>query len=190
MKGASVGYAVSEINKQAKTVLFSANVYTARNMILGIEGATASANIPSSYHMPQPTAPAPISVEIPPHVTVNPPGLSPLLSPLISPNWQHLSNFGQAPPFVGMLQQPQFMYGTMHSLGSSGYHSSLGQVSNGSLEHSRENSTYSTISSISTNPSPMGSPKRDNSPNYQKKEAAAATEPTQVCSFSKGRLVE
>lgn len=145
-------------------------------MVLGIESANVTANIPPSYNMPQPTAPPPISVEIPPHVPVNPPGLSPLLSPLISPNWQHLSNFGQAPPFVGMLQQPQFMYNTMHSVTSSGYHSSLGQVSNGSLEHSRESSTYSSISSITTNPSPMGSPNKNPSPNYQKSDTLTATE--------------
>lgn len=90
-------------------------------MILGIEGAHVSANIPATYHMPQPTPPAPISVEIPPHITVNPPVLSPLLSPLITPTWQHLSAFGQPSPYVSMMQQPHFMYGTMQSLSSSGY---------------------------------------------------------------------
>lgn len=91
-------------------------------MVLGIEGASVSANIPASYNMPQPTPPSQISVEVPPHVTINPPVLSPLLSPLISPTWQHLSNFGQPPSYIGMLQQPHhFMYNTMHTVGSSGY---------------------------------------------------------------------
>lgn len=99
-----------------------ANVYKARCMILGMEGVLVNANIPASYHMPLPTAPVPISLEIPPHVTVNPPLLSPLLSPLISPNWQQFSNFGQPTQFVGMLQQPPYMYNTMQSLtSSSGY---------------------------------------------------------------------
>lgn len=81
-----------------------------------------NANIPASYHMPQATPPAPISVDVQPHVAANPPVLSPLLSPLVSPNWQYPSptTFGQPPPFVGMLHQPQFMYGSLHSLGSSG----------------------------------------------------------------------
>lgn len=51
------------------------------------------------------------------------------------------------------------------------YHSTGAQVTNGSLEYSRESGTYSSISSVSTSPIC--------SPNYQRSEAPM--EGNQVC---------
>lgn len=111
-----------------------------------------------------PEMPSSLSSENPPQLTINPPPMSPLLSPMMAiPLAPPPSPYPhQSAPFVGMMHQPQFMYNMLHgTLSSSGYHSSSGQMSNASLslEHSRESSTYSSISSIGSNASPLGSPR-------------------------------
>ncbi|KAJ8933828.1 hypothetical protein NQ314_013750, partial [Rhamnusium bicolor] len=105
--------------------------------------------------------------------TVIPPPMSPLLSPLISPTWQYptTNNSGpNAPPFVGMVQQPQFLYNVMQqSMGSSGYQSlsQISQLSASSLSLEQSRGGDSTVSTISTNgSSPLASPRNSLSPNY------------------------
>lgn len=135
----------------------SANIYKARNVILGITGSSLTADIPSSYQMPSIPPPVPIDNN-PPQLSINLPPMSPLLSPLISPNWQYpMSPFPPAaPPFVGILKQPQFTYNVMHgSMASSGYQSMQMSSSTLSVAHnSRESSVYSPISSASPSVSP------------------------------------
>ncbi|XP_018561883.1 protein bicaudal C [Anoplophora glabripennis] len=149
------------------------NIYKARNLILGLEEPPLCADIPSSYHLPN-NAPLhsnfPTSDLLPTPTNANPSPMSPLLSPLISPTWQYPSaSVGQtAPPFVGIMQQPQFLYNVMQqSMASSGYQSLHGQFSSGnsSLEQSRE--TYSSISTNSSlGSSPLPSPRTSISPSY------------------------
>ncbi|KAK9744758.1 hypothetical protein QE152_g7456 [Popillia japonica] len=95
--------------------------------------------------------------------------LSPMLSPLISPNWQYPPNpFSQSNSFMNMMQQThQYFFNPLHnSLSSSGYQS-IGQFSgsNLSLEQTGRDS-YSTILSSTSTSSPISSP-RNVSPSYQ-----------------------
>lgn len=102
------------------------SIYKARNLILGVEEPPLCADIPTSYHLPN-SAPVhssfPSSDLLPTPTNVNPSPISPLLSPLISPTWQFpAATISQTTvPFVGMMQQPQFLYNVMQqSMGSSG----------------------------------------------------------------------
>lgn len=93
--------------------------YLFRNTVLGVEGPTVNAVIPSSYHMPPSLVP--VSLEVP-RITVNTPTISPLASPLISPTWQYPGPpIGQLPAsFMGLVHQP-FLYNMQQkSFGSSG----------------------------------------------------------------------
>ncbi|CAH1180296.1 unnamed protein product [Phaedon cochleariae] len=152
------------------------HIYKARNLILGFDEPATVADIPPAYHLPAPLSagPAPV-IRLPP--------ASPLLSPLASPSWQHQATptaqsggggmGGGGAPFVGMVQQPQFVFNVMqHSMASSGYHSlnqsQFATNSSLSLEQSGEMPTYSTISSnnssISSN---VSSPRIPTSPCYR-----------------------
>ncbi|KAK5641945.1 hypothetical protein RI129_010492 [Pyrocoelia pectoralis] len=138
---------------------YASNIYEARNRILDIREISIVADIPPSYFPPQNNN---SHVEVPPAINVQP--VSPIMSPMVSPNWQYPSvSYNPNPPFVGMLHQPQFTYSMMHgSLGSSGYHS-LGQFSSSSLslEHSHESASLNSISSASPISSPKTSPRHN-----------------------------
>ncbi|KAB0796661.1 hypothetical protein PPYR_10722 [Photinus pyralis] len=136
---------------------YASNIYEARNRILDIREPTIVADIPPSYFPPQNSN---NHSESAPTINIQP--VSPLMSPMISPNW-HYPPASYNPPFVGMLHQPQFTYSMMHgSLASSGYHS-LGQFSSSSLslEHSHESASLNSISSASPLSSPKASPRHN-----------------------------
>ncbi|KAJ8977395.1 hypothetical protein NQ317_013299 [Molorchus minor] len=166
------------------------NIYMARNLILGIDEPPLQADIPSSYHMPlaHPQSPFPASDLLPTPTNTNPPPLSPMLSPLITPTWQYPmpTTNPNAPPFVGMVHQPQFLYNVMQqSMGSSGYQSmshSQFSASSLSLEQSRENSTYSSISSNNSSISPLSSPRNSLSPNFYRHFSESPSEKMELSS--------
>lgn len=111
-----------------KIFLITGNIYRARNLILGIEEPPISADIPFTYHLPcttSPSSPFPNSDLLPTPTNANPNEhpMSPLVSPLFSPTWQYPPTPApqNGPPFVGMMQQPKFLYNVMQqSVGSSG----------------------------------------------------------------------
>lgn len=109
-----------QINAINTLYFLSANIYKARHTILGIDGPSLNADIPPSYQMPD--VAVPLSTDNRPQLTINPPPMSPLLSPMMGvPLVPPSSPFPQSAPFVGMIQQPQFMYNMLHgSIGSSG----------------------------------------------------------------------
>jgi protein bicaudal C len=127
--------------------LFAANVYKARNLILGIDEPPIAADIPRPYSIPNVAPSSPFS---PNHdllttpTNVNPPPMSPLVSPMFT--WHYpAGGMSHTPPFVGMVQKPQLMYNVMQqSSTSSGFQS---------FKTESEIADTSLLSSISSNSS-------------------------------------
>ncbi|KAF7265823.1 protein bicaudal C [Rhynchophorus ferrugineus] len=147
------------------------NIYKARNMILGIEEAPVQADIPSSYHMPNVT-PLAHNADILTPTNITPSTISPLLSPMISPNWYFpspsVNSPHPAPPFVGMTQQPHFFSNVammQHSVNSSGYQSLNPSPMEPTIEGAKANTSSCSASSISTISSAKTSPAHSASPN-------------------------
>ncbi|CAH0564702.1 unnamed protein product [Brassicogethes aeneus] len=163
------------------------SIYKARNMILGIDEPPICADIPPSYlpSIASPASPFSCSDLLPTPTNINPPPISPMLSPLISPNWQFpVSTVQSNPPFVGMTQQPQFLYNMMQqSLGSSGFHSMSHFSDNSSMQQtSREGSNFSISSNNSSISSPLPSPRNSASPNCYRNFSESGSELSSVLS--------
>ncbi|XP_049826677.1 protein bicaudal C [Aethina tumida] len=153
------------------------SIYKARNMILGIDEPPICADIPPSYMMSAPSPASPFSPSdlLPTPTNINPPPISPMLSPMVSPNWQFpMPSVPSNPPFVGMTQQPQFVYNVMQqSLGSSGYHSAS------HLDVSSQPAASLSSNSIS---SPLPSPHNSNSPSCYRNFMESPSELSSVLS--------
>ncbi|KAK9744762.1 hypothetical protein QE152_g7452 [Popillia japonica] len=105
------------------TEKWAGNIYKSRNKILGTDDPQVIVDIPASYHMPKVASNLQQAMEITIPSMNNQTPLSPMLSPLISPNWQYPPNpFSQSNSFMNMMQQThQYFFIPLHnSLSSSG----------------------------------------------------------------------
>lgn len=146
---------------------FLENIYRARNYILGLDEVCVEADVPLSYHLhsAQPASQASPKASHAPPANNNGHSIVPM-----TPTWQNNPSTptpqNSGPPFVGMVQRPQFVYNvSQQSMGSSGYQS-ISQFTNSSLglEPTCEIENYSTSSKNSSISSSMSSPRGPTSP--------------------------
>ncbi|RZC40327.1 bicaudal C, partial [Asbolus verrucosus] len=176
---ASESFKPAPYPRRTMSKFFPANIYKARNLILAIDDPPIAADIPRSYNIPTVAPSSPFS---PNHdlltTPINPAPISPLLSPMFA--WHYPT--GQTPPFVGMVQKPQFMFNVMQ------------QSSNGSgFQTFEQPRSDSTLSSISTNssflPSPQGSSPQSEHPttsdyhSMQEKKSCESLESKRLAGF-------
>ncbi|XP_056634599.1 protein bicaudal C [Diorhabda sublineata] len=161
------------------------NIYKTRSYILGFDDPYVHADIPPTYHLPQlPSSSTNLSLPSTNPNMMRP--LSPMMSPLVSPSWKYPATpTGQnQAPFVGMVQQPQFVYNVAQTNVNSGYHSmNQTQFTSKTYAHEQSNDIngYSTISSNNSSLSTGSSP-RNSTPTSQKQFGDAQSQRTDLSS--------